>query len=182
MKLNVPFMIETFLKAMQGVPVTMGITAVALVLAAPLAWLLAISRLHDRPHLARMAKAYTSVIRGTPIVLQILLVYSLLPGLMNSLFRQAGLVVDVFSLNPIYYAFVVFAINSSAGLSEIFRSSLAFIMTAKDVTAIARIEASYGYYYIEAYLVIFLIYILLCSLTQLLFRLAEKRAVRFKAA
>jgi L-cystine transport system permease protein len=61
-------------------------------------------------------------------------------------------------------------------------SSLAFIMTAKDITAIARIEASFGYNYIEAYIVIFVMYIILCSLTQLLFNMAETRAGRYRAA
>ena len=33
-------------------------------------------------------------------------------------------------------------------------------MTIKDITAIARVEASYGYQYFESYFVIFLQYIL----------------------
>ena len=54
-------------------------------------------------------------------------------------------------------------------------SSLAFLMTVKDITAVAKIEASYGFNYIEAYLDIFVIYILICSVIQFLFRFIEKR-------
>jgi L-cystine transport system permease protein len=49
------------------------------------------------------------------------------------------------------------------------------MMTVKDVTAVAKLAASYGYNYIEAYLDIFLVYILICSVTQRLFGLAEGR-------
>ena len=52
-------------------------------------------------------------------------------------------------------------------------------MTIKDITAIARVEASYGYQYFESYFVIFLQYILICGLIQvglsILKRLCEKR-------
>lgn len=49
------------------------------------------------------------------------------------------------------------------------------MMTVKDITAVAIIEASYGYNYIESYLDIFVIYIIVCSIVQQIFRLAEKK-------
>ena len=138
----------------------------------------------------------------------------------------------MFALNPIWYAFVVFSLNTAATLSEVFRSalltinkgqleagytsgltyaqtyrriiipqaltaalpnmcnatvtlikntSLAFMMTVKDVTAVAKIEASYGYNYLESYLDIFVIYIIICSVVQRLFKVWEKKATVFKA-
>lgn len=54
------------------------------------------------------------------------------------------------------------------------------MMTVKDVTAIAKIDASFGYNYLEAYLVIFFIYILLCSLVQGVFHLAEQGMTAYK--
>lgn len=59
-------------------------------------------------------------------------------------------------------------------------TSLAFLMTVKDITAIAKVEASYGYNYIESYIDFFIIYIIICALTQYLFRLLERRAGRYK--
>ena len=49
-------------------------------------------------------------------------------------------------------------------------TSLVFVMTVKDITAIAKIQASYGYNYAESYLVIFAIYILICTGIQLVFK------------
>lgn len=54
-------------------------------------------------------------------------------------------------------------------------TSIVFVMTVKDITAIAKIEASYGYQYFEAYLVIFILYILICGGTQLVFNWLEKQ-------
>ena len=53
-------------------------------------------------------------------------------------------------------------------------TSLAFLMGVKDILAVAKIQASYGYNYIEAYLDVFLVYIILCTVIQLFFRYAEK--------
>ena len=59
-------------------------------------------------------------------------------------------------------------------------TSLAFMMTVKDITAIAKIDASFGYNYLEAYLVIFFVYILLCTLVQLVFHVLERNVASYK--
>jgi len=225
MELDIKFMIDTFFLALTGVPVTLSITAAALLISAPVAFFMAISKIYNIKILKQIITAYVSFIRGTPVVLQILIIYSLLPSLFNTIIRSAGWNINVFDINPIIYAYIVFSINTSASLSEIFRSalltvnkgqleaalsigmspvqaytriiipqalvsaipnicnltinlvkgtSLAFMMTVKEVTAIAKIAASYGYNYIEAYLDILIVYIILCSLIQLLFSMLEK--------
>ncbi|GHT63392.1 amino acid ABC transporter permease [Spirochaetia bacterium] len=231
MELNVQFMIRTFLLALRAVPVTMEITLAALAFAVPVGFFMAISRIYKVKLLQQFVTLYVSFVRGTPIVLQILIIYSLLPSLLNAFVKQMGLGINVFDINPILYAFVVFALNTTAGLSEIFRSalltvergqleaalagglspvqgyvriiipqalvsalpnicnitinlikstSLAFIMTVKDITAVAKIAASYGYNYIEAYLDIFVIYIIICGVCQWLFTLAENHLGTYK--
>lgn len=226
MELNVEYMVRTLLLALKGVPVTLGITAFSLLAAAPAAFAIALFRIHRTRGLSQAGALYTSFIRGTPMVLQILIVYSLLPSLLNSLVKGAGLAFDVFAVSPMVYALIVFTLSTVAGLAEVFRSalltvsrgqleaaqaigmstvqayrriiipqalvvalpnlcnltvslikgtSLAFLMTVKDITAIARVEAAYGYNYIESYIDIFILYILVCSLTQLAFGRLEKR-------
>lgn len=54
-------------------------------------------------------------------------------------------------------------------------SSLAFLMTVKDVMAVGKIAASFGYNYIEAYLDAFLVYLILCTIIQLAYAGAERR-------
>ena len=233
MLLNQEFMIRTFWVALKAVPVTLEITLVSLLLAVIPSYFMAQSRLKKQKFWSQLATVYISLIRGTPIVLQILIVYSIMPSLLNGFFKKYIPSVNVFDINPIVYAFAVFTLNTMAVLSEVFRSalqtvdkgqyeaavsigltrfqayrrivlpqamvsampnlcnltvtlikntSLAFMMTVKDITAVAKIEAAYGYNYIEAYLDIFLIYIIVCSVVQLVFKLIEKRLARGKAA
>ncbi len=226
MLLDFDFMLKTFWAAVKAIPVTLEITLISILLAVLPAYGMAMCRLKKRPVTAKISSVFISFMRGTPVVLQILIVYSLMPSLLNSFFKRYFPSVNIFDLNPIVYALVVFTLNTSASLSEVIRSamqtvdrgqyeaalcaglnhfqaytriiipqamvsalpnvcnltvslvkntSLAFMMTVKDITAVAKIQASYGFNYIEAYLDIFVIYIIVCSIVQLLFRLAEKR-------
>lgn len=232
MKLNTKFMWETFFAALAGIPATLKMTFLTLLISLPIAFFMALSRTEKRKISGRLVTAYVSFIRGTPVVLQILFLYSLLPSLLNHLIKNVlGLSFNIFRVNPILYAYIVFIVNTTAVLAEVLRSalltvgqgqmeaavtiglskpqayvriilpqalvsalpnlcnatisllkstSLAFMMSVQDVTAIAKVKAAYGYNYIEAYLDICLIYILLCTLVQLLFRLLERYFSRYR--
>jgi L-cystine transport system permease protein len=232
MDLNTEYMINTFKLALGGIPVTMEITIVTLLFAIPVSFWFSIAKIYRLKFISQFTTLYVSFVRGTPIVLQILIIYSLVPSLLNNLVVRSGLKVNVFDLNPIWYAFVVFGLNTTAVLTEVFRSailtvdkgqieaalstgltnaqayrrivipqallvalpnlcnatiglikgtSLAFLMTVKDITAIAKVEASYGYNYIESYLDIFAIYIIVCVITQLIFMILEKKIGIYRA-
>ncbi len=226
MQLDFAYLVKTFFLCVKAIPVTLEITIVSLLLAVIPALLIALCRIHHIIILEQMGRIFVSFIRGTPIVLQILIVYSIVPSLLNSFVKKAGLSINVFEINPIMYAFVVFGINSTATLSEAFRSaissvsrgqieaalavgetpfqafyrivlpqaavsalpnlcsitvilikntSLAFMMTVREITAVAKIEAAYGYNYVESYIDIFIIYIAVCLAVEFLFRKFEKK-------
>ncbi len=61
-------------------------------------------------------------------------------------------------------------------------TSLAFTMTVLDITAIAKIQASMQLSYIEAYLDIFLLYLIIITVVEKLFKLAENRLKKYKTA
>ena len=230
MKLNTKFMMETFLASLGGVPTTLWITLLTLLISIPIAFFMALARLEQKKVSGRFVSIYVSFIRGTPIVLQILFLYSLLPSALNYLIRDVlGLSYNIFRMNKIVYA--VFSLNNMAVLSELFRSalgtvghgqmeaaltvgltkrqaytriiipqaltaalpnlcntviglikntSLAFLMAVQEITAISKMKAAAGYNYIEAYLMIALIYILLCTIIQLIFSLAEYQLSAYK--
>ena len=223
---------ETFLLVWQGAGVTLALTALSLVLAAPAAFCFAVLRVRGQGIGGTIARLYVSFVRGTPLILQILLLYSLLPSLINALVKDLGLDINVFeAVDPFYYAVFIFTVNTIALLTEAFRSalraipkgqfeaglagglsafqtyvhviipqalvvalpsianitvnlikgtSLAFLMTVKDIMAVGKIAASYGYNYIEAYLDVFLVYLILCTIVQLLFAAAERRVGAFR--
>ncbi len=229
MLLNTEFMIKTFWASFKAIPVTLEITFISILLAILPAFGIAMARLKNRKPWAGIGAVYVSFMRGTPILLQILIVYSILPSCLNLLFKKIAPSINVFDLNPIIYAFTVFTLNTIATLSEVFRSamqtvdkgqfeaalcsgltyfqayrriiipqamvsaipnicnlcvnlikntSLAFMMTVKDITAVAKIQASYGFNYIEAYLDIFVIYIIVCTVVQVIFKILEKKLTK----
>ena len=45
---------------------------------------------------------------------------------------------------------------------------------SKDITAVGKIAASYGYNYVEAYIDVFVVYIMVCTLDQFGFHLCER--------
>jgi L-cystine transport system permease protein len=68
--------------------------------------------------------------------------------------------------------------NSTISLLK--STSLAFMMSVQDITAIAKMKAAYGYNYIEAYLVIAFIYIIVCTVVQLIFNFVEARLSTYR--
>ncbi|MDR3332851.1 MAG: ABC transporter permease subunit, partial [Synergistaceae bacterium] len=68
----------------------------------------------------------------------------------------------------------------SATLSILKSTSIVFLMTVLDITGRARIAAAAGYRYLEAYVVIFLIYLIVCSLVEQAFKAAERRFTRYR--
>ena len=51
------------------------------------------------------------------------------------------------------------------------------MMTVREITAVAKIEAAYGYNYVESYIDIFIIYIFVCLAVELIFKKIERRLV-----
>ena len=227
--MDLDYIAKTFLETLKGVPTTLIIMIVAMVLSFVPALFLALGQIYKVKGVRTFSLVYLAFIRATPPILLILFFYSLFPSLLNQFLKSIGSDVDIFKLNPIYYAFIIYSLMTTGSLSEILRSailtvdkgqleaaqaiglttsqayvriifpqalqsalpnlanlvinivkgtSLVFVMTIKDITAIARVEASYGYQYFESYFVIFLQYILICGLIQWGFSILEKRYIQ----
>lgn len=108
MKLNTGFMAETFLDALVGVPVTLQLTLVTLLISIPVGFFMALGRL-GKGKQGRLIGVYVSFIRSTPIVVQILFLYSLLPSLLNYLIKSVFLLdFNIFQVDNRLYAYIVF--------------------------------------------------------------------------
>ena len=224
--MDLNYIVNTFLVTLKGIPVTLIIMIVAILLSFIPALLLALGQIYKVRGVRTFSVVYLAFIRATPPILLILFFYSLFPSLLNQIFKSLGSQVDVFKFNPLYYAFIIYSLMTTGSLSEILRSailtvdkgqleaaqaigltnfqayrrivfpqalrsalpnlanlvinlvkgtSLVFVMTVKDITALAKIEASHSYQYSESYLVIFVIYLIICGLIQWIFRGLEKR-------
>ncbi|WP_078038287.1 amino acid ABC transporter permease [Oribacterium sp. C9] len=230
MELNTKFMKETFFIVMKAIPVTLEITLFTMIISLVFGFALSLKKIGHKKNL--FINFYVSFVRGTPIVLQILFFYSLLPTLLNYILNIVlKLNIKIFDINPIFYALAVFVMNTTAVLCEVFRASLlsighgqmeaalavgltpwqamrriiipqsltsalpnicnttvnvlkstslAYMMTVQDIMAVAKKQAAFGYNYIEAYLVVLVWYIILCTVIQLAFRVTEIKVAQYK--
>ncbi|WP_246027634.1 amino acid ABC transporter permease [Lysinibacillus antri] len=231
--LNIPFLIDTFWVALSGVPTALLVTVVAMLIAVPVAFFFALTRINNIPVISQIAKIYVSFVRGTPIIIQIFVLYSFIPIFLNSIFTKYNIDYPIYDIHPLWYAFIIFSFNTTAVLIEVFRSalgtvdrgqleaahsvglttkqayiriiipqalvsalpnictatvnlikatSLGYAISLQEITLRAKVEANLGYNYLEAYIDIFIVYLIVCIAVEQLFKWWEKRLSRYKMA
>lgn len=118
---DVPFMREWLPFILKGVPVTLLVSILAILLAIPLALLGALGRLSKNSIAYAVSSFYVSIVRGTPLIIQIFFVYFALPELgeiappsIEPWFRWPGLVAGIVALG----------VNYGAYMTEIFRAGI----------------------------------------------------------
>lgn len=108
-----------------GVPVTIGVSLASITFATILALLGALGRLSQNSIAQGVAGFYVSVIRGTPLLIQIYLIYLGLPQIGQQLKAQ-GLVGlgNLFTLTAIQSGILALSVNYGAYMTEIFRAGI----------------------------------------------------------
>ncbi len=94
-----------------GLTMTIPLTAISFTIALIIAVIMALIQFADIKGLKQLARFYIWVIRGTPLLVQLYVIFYGLPGL--------GIVID-----PFPAAVVVFSINEGAYAAEIIRAAL----------------------------------------------------------
>jgi polar amino acid transport system permease protein len=110
---------------LSGLGYTMFITIVAIVIGFFLGFLLAVLKIYGRGVLKWLAIAYIELIRGTPMIVQLFIIYY---GL-----SQTGLV----RLTPLQAAIIGMGLNSAAYQAEYFRSAFLAIPTGQSEAALS---------------------------------------------
>ncbi|MEU6700165.1 amino acid ABC transporter permease [Pseudonocardia sp. NPDC046786] len=93
------------------VTMTIPLTAISFVIGLVLALLLALARISSIAPLSWLARVYISIIRGTPLLVQLFIVFYALP--------QFGLVID-----PFPSAIVAFSLNVGGYAAEVIRAAI----------------------------------------------------------
>ena len=101
---------DRYLSFVKGLGVTLEITVLALVLGIVIGTVVAVLRIVHVRFLSRVAKWYVDIIRGTPAVVQLVIIYF------------ANLV--GVNMSKVVVASVAFAINSGAYVSELIRGGI----------------------------------------------------------
>lgn len=113
-----------------GMTVLLSVTAMPL--AVGIGLMIALSRLYGPGWLRIPAACYVELVRGTPLVLQLYLIYFLLPKLLDTMFPGAGLTINAFTA-----AVMGLAINYSAYEAEIYRGGIQSIPKGQMEAAIS---------------------------------------------
>lgn len=112
---NFTIFLPNFLFIIKGIGVTLQYSTVSVFFGLILGSFLAICKILDIKLIKFFAHAYTSVFRGTPLLIQLTIIYFGLPGLI-------GVKLDVFAAGVI-----AFSLNSGAYISEIIRAGISSV-------------------------------------------------------
>lgn len=110
--------VKGFLAAIQGVPVTLGVTLASIIIGVLLGLVLALMKMSKSKALSVISGVYVEVVRGTPLVVQALILAYGLPQLLQSkgvAFKWPYLVIP---------AIIVCGLNSAAYVAEVIRSGI----------------------------------------------------------
>ncbi|TMN22533.1 amino acid ABC transporter permease [Lentibacillus cibarius] len=101
----IPFMLE-------GIWVTLKFVSVCIVVGFFIGTLLALCKIANIRVLKAIADVYTSIFRGTPLILQLMIIYFAIPQLIG------------YDISPFLSAIAAFGLNSAAYVSEIIRAGI----------------------------------------------------------
>jgi His/Glu/Gln/Arg/opine family amino acid ABC transporter permease subunit len=225
------FMFRSTPEILTALPVTLFLALAAGAIGLVIAFAAALARYFNTPFLSGLCKVYVSYIRGTPALVQIMLVYFGIPLVLRALNEYLGTNFNVNGVPRMVFAIVALAFNAGAYMSETIRgallavdvgqleaaysvnmsikqalarivlpqafsialpplantlvslikeTSLVFTISIIDLMARARIVGSRGYRFFEIYVVVSIIYWLLCTGVGRLLSMAEKRARRYE--
>ncbi len=105
-------------------PITLFIAFSATFLGFILGIAIALVRFFHIKVLSQIATVFISFIRGTPMVIQLYLVYYGIPIVISAIARKTGNEFDINALPNTLFAILAFGLNTGAYMSESFRSSL----------------------------------------------------------
>ena len=112
MDLNIDLMVNSLPLLIAGAGITVEITAMSVFLGLVIGCMVDIARLCNIKPIRYIANVYVDFIRGTPLLVQIFLVYFALPGIIGS------------RVDPFVAAISACSINSGAYIAEIFRAGI----------------------------------------------------------
>ncbi|MBO6165009.1 MAG: amino acid ABC transporter permease [Eubacterium sp.] len=226
MKIDWGFVREAFPEVIKYIPVTLQLTLITFLISFPLGVILALINHHNVKGLAKIVRVYISLIRGTPVLLQIYVVYNILPMILTDFLKSIGSDFKVYSLSAKIFAYLALSISTTVTISEAVRSglvtvnkgqreaakavglnnietffhvvfpqafaaafpvivngfvdlikvtSLAFLMTVVEITGKAQLLGGMELRYLEAYVTVAFVYIILIVAVELIAKPVEKR-------
>jgi polar amino acid transport system permease protein len=119
------YILDHFRFVLAGAGLTILISLISILIAAVLALLGALGRLSSNPIAQGISGFYVSIIRGTPLLIQIFIIYLGLPQI-GGQFRALGYpqLAQLFTLSAVASGILALSLNYGAYMTEIFRAGL----------------------------------------------------------
>ncbi|MEI7491293.1 MAG: ABC transporter permease subunit [Bacteroidota bacterium] len=114
---------KRYLSILDGLKVTMLISILAAILGTLIGSLVCYMRMSKSRFLSRSASVYISILRGTPVLVLLMIIYYVVFASVN--------------INPLVVAVIAFSLNFGAYVSEMFRTSIESIDKGQKEAAIA---------------------------------------------
>ncbi len=105
-------------------PTTLFLTLIALFIGLVLGLIIAVIRINKIPVLSQLAVAFVSIMRGTPIIVQLYITYFGIPIALKYINYYYGTDYDINGIPGIVFAMVALGLNQSAFDSETIRSAI----------------------------------------------------------
>jgi His/Glu/Gln/Arg/opine family amino acid ABC transporter permease subunit len=123
--IDLGFALKSIPSILEMMPVTLFMLALSLIFGMVLAFATALSRVYRIPAAWSISAAYVSFIRGTPYIIQLFIVYYVIP----SILRSWG--INTNGVSKMAFVIVSFSVNSGAYFSETLRASLLSVEKAQ---------------------------------------------------
>ncbi|WP_338552461.1 amino acid ABC transporter permease [Paenibacillus sp. KS-LC4] len=124
MSLDPGFIWTAFLSLFKALPNTLYITIVSVFVGFIIGTAIALIRIYRVPVLYPLASAYVLFIRGTPMLMHLLLIYFGLPIIIDGLAGALGLGFHSTVIPLIGFAYISFSITAGAYMSEVVRAGI----------------------------------------------------------
>lgn len=118
------YMIEIIPAILSGIPYTLSIALVAFCMGILIGLFGAFFKIYKVPVLKTLTGIYVSFGRGTPLVVQILLIYYAFPILIKLINQQFNTHIDISWIPAVVFMFVAYSLNAGAYLTESIRAAI----------------------------------------------------------
>lgn len=109
---------------LQGISVTLELTAVATLVGIVFGFMIALVKINRIPVLVQICSVYVSFIRGVPIMVLLYMSYYGLPLITMAINDSWGVNIDINAVTPFMFAAIAFILQEAAYESEVIRAAL----------------------------------------------------------
>lgn len=120
-KFDITYVFDFIPKLLTYLNITLLIVGSSILLGLVIGMLVALPRLYNVPVLKRISQVYVSFFRGTPILIQLFLIYYGLPTILQ------WINIDISRVAVLYFVVLAYALNSGAFVSEMIRASVSAV-------------------------------------------------------